>query len=77
MKASLNTKIDFINRIEPSVTLSGQQLTEIYTISNLIKNIPELATNSLNDIISNIAYQQVQSIFKRTLFLNSLILATS
>ena len=67
MKASLNTKLDSLTKFDPSTAFSSQQLNEIHTISNLIKNIPELATKSLNDRITNLAYQQIQSIIKGTI----------
>ena len=57
MRLSLNTNIELINKINPLDPLSDQQLSELNSISNLIKSIPELVTDKLNGIITSIAYQ--------------------
>jgi hypothetical protein len=60
MKEYLNTNIQSINNINLLLPLTIQQQNEIYSISNVIKSIPELATDKLNDSIASIVYQQIQ-----------------
>ena len=67
IKISLNTNMNSINEIDPRVVLSDENLIEIYTIGNLIKSIPELATKQLNDSITNIMYRQIQSIIDKNI----------
>ena len=61
MRLSINTNIESINNINPLIPLSEEQLIDIYNINNLIKNVPELATDKLYDAIASIVFQQIQS----------------
>ena len=61
LKESLDNNIKSIERINPLIPLSEQSLYELNNISNLIKSVPELATEALNAKIANIVHQQIES----------------
>ena len=58
MRDFLNTNIELISKIDPSVALTDQQVEDIYTIRNLILNIPELATNKLNEFLLTLYFSK-------------------
>jgi hypothetical protein len=67
MKGSLTENIKSIRNIDSNMPLTKQQLDEINKISNLIKSVPELATDEINKIISTIVYNQLLSMLNGSL----------